>query len=101
MLCALSLHGSFPLLKAAPMQVRMSELITSKDERERLYAEIKMLKQLKHKNIMTFYDSWMDPKSYHINFITELFTSGTLRQCAPRLISAAHGVCLRLCAYVP
>ena len=60
----------------------MSEQVR-KDERERLFAEIKMLKQLKHKNIMTFFDSWMDPKSYHINFITELFTSGTLRQCAP------------------
>ena len=64
------------------VQVRMSEQVR-KDERERLFAEIKMLKQLKHKNIMTFFDSWMDPKSYHINFITELFTSGTLRQCAP------------------
>lgn len=67
-------------MEVAWNQVRMSELITSKDERERLFAEIRVLKQLKHKNIMTFYDSWMDPKSYHINFITELFTSGTLRQ---------------------
>ena len=28
----------------------------------------------------TFYDSWMDQKNVTINFITELFTSGTLRQ---------------------
>lgn len=39
-----------------------------------------MLKQLKHKNIMTFYDSWLDQKTYSVNFITEMFTSGTLRQ---------------------
>ena len=49
-------------------------------ERDRLFAEIRVLKQLKHKNIMTFYDSWLDTKTMSINFITELFTSGTLRQ---------------------
>ena len=29
---------------------------------------------------MTFYDSWLDQKTYSVNFITEMFTSGTLRQ---------------------
>ncbi|EFJ40151.1 hypothetical protein VOLCADRAFT_78105, partial [Volvox carteri f. nagariensis] len=29
---------------------------------------------------MTFYDSWLDNKNNTVNFITELFTSGTLRQ---------------------
>ena len=29
---------------------------------------------------MTFYDSWLDQKAMTVNFITELFTSGTLRQ---------------------
>lgn len=48
--------------------------------RDRLFAEIRVLKQLKHKNIMTFYDSWLDQKTYSVNFITEMFTSGTLRQ---------------------
>ncbi len=65
---------------ASAMQVRVSELVSSKEERDRLFAEIRVLKQLKHKNIMTFYDSWLDPKTYTVNFITELFTSGTLRQ---------------------
>ena len=50
--------------------------------RDRLFAEIRVLKQLKHKNIMTFYDSWLDQKTYSVNFITEMFTSGTLRQYA-------------------
>ena len=45
-------------------------------------AQISVLSSLKHKNIMTFYDSWLDPKTQQLNFITELFTSGTLRQCA-------------------
>ena len=48
-----------------------------------MFAEIRVLKQLKHKNIMSFHDSWLDSKNYCVNFITELFTSGTLRQCAP------------------
>ena len=69
-------------MEVAWNQVRVSELVSNKEERDRLFAEIRVLKQLKHKNIMTFYDSWLDPKTYCINFITELFTSGTLRQCA-------------------
>lgn len=28
----------------------------------------------------SFYDSWLDQKNLTVNFITELFTSGTLRQ---------------------
>ncbi len=67
-------------IEVAWNQVRVSELVTSKEERDRLFAEIRVLKQLKHKNIMTFHDSWLDQKTYSVNFITELFTSGTLRQ---------------------
>ena len=54
--------------------------------RDRLFAEIRVLKQLKHKNIMTFYDSWLDQKTYSVNFITEMFTSGTLRQYVLSLV---------------
>ncbi|KAK9801869.1 hypothetical protein WJX73_004633 [Symbiochloris irregularis] len=67
-------------IEVAWNQVRVSELVTSKEDKERLFAEIRVLKQLKHKNIMTFFDSWLDQKTYTVNFITELFTSGTLRQ---------------------
>jgi len=52
----------------------------TKEDRDRLFAEIRVLKALKHKNIMSFYDSWFEPKTLILNFITELFTSGTLRQ---------------------
>jgi WNK lysine deficient protein kinase len=65
-------------------QVRVSELVSSREERDRLFAEIRVLKQLKHKNIMTFHDSWLDQSTYSVNFITELFTSGTLRQYRKR-----------------
>ncbi|KAL4532194.1 hypothetical protein Ndes2437B_g02610 [Nannochloris sp. 'desiccata'] len=69
-------------------QVRLSDLMCAKDvtkeDRDRLFAEIRVLKALKHKNIMSFYDSWFEPKTLTVNFITELFTSGTLRQYRKR-----------------
>lgn len=67
-------------IEVAWNQVRVCELVSSKEERDRLFAEIRVLKQLKHRNIMTFHDSWYDAKNHCVNFITELFTSGTLRQ---------------------
>uniref|UniRef100_A0A7S3VRG8 non-specific serine/threonine protein kinase n=1 Tax=Dunaliella tertiolecta TaxID=3047 RepID=A0A7S3VRG8_DUNTE len=67
-------------IEVAWNQVKVNDLVSSPVERERLFAEIRVLKQLKHKNIMSFYDSWLDQKQLTVNFITELFTSGTLRQ---------------------
>jgi len=67
-------------IEVAWNQVKVNDLANSPTERERLFAEIRVLKQLKHKNIMSFFDSWLDQKNLTINFITELFTSGTLRQ---------------------
>ena len=49
-------------------------------EQTRLLDEIEIGKTLHHRNIITFYDSWMDPETKELVFITELFTSGTLRQ---------------------
>eukprot|EP01025_Chloroclados_australasicus_P065572 TRINITY_DN8934_c0_g1_i4.p1 TRINITY_DN8934_c0_g1~~TRINITY_DN8934_c0_g1_i4.p1 ORF type:complete len:483 (-),score=61.89 TRINITY_DN8934_c0_g1_i4:2013-3461(-) len=49
-------------------------------DRDRLYGEVRVLKKLRHKNIMSFYDSWVDDENQVINFVTELFTSGDLRQ---------------------
>ena len=51
------------------------------DARERIFAEIKVLQSLKHRNIIQCMAWWHDPATHTINFITELFTSGTLRQC--------------------
>lgn len=69
-------------------QVRLSDLMATKDvakeDRDRMFAEIRVLKALKHKNIMSFYDSWFESKTLTVNFITELFTSGTLRQYRKR-----------------
>jgi len=45
-----------------------------------LHTEVKVLKSLKHRNIMKFYASWVDEDHGTINFITEYFHSGTLKR---------------------
>ena len=62
-------------------EVQVAELAwTSPQERDSIMGEIRVLKQLKHKNIITLHDWWYDDKTCSICFITELFTDGTLRQ---------------------
>ncbi|KAK3226823.1 hypothetical protein Dsin_006685 [Dipteronia sinensis] len=67
-------------LEVAWNQVKVADLLRNSEDFERLYSEVHLLKTLKHKNIIKFYNSWVDSKNEHINFITEIFTSGTLRQ---------------------
>ncbi|KAJ1691847.1 hypothetical protein LUZ63_016002 [Rhynchospora breviuscula] len=61
-------------------QVRLQEMLQSEEGVERLYCEIHLLKTLRHPNIMKFYASWVDLPCRNLNFVTEMFTSGTLRQ---------------------
>ncbi|KAI3416781.1 Protein kinase domain-containing protein [Psidium guajava] len=61
-------------------QVRIDDVLQSPEDLEKLYLEVHLLKLLKHENILKFYDSWVDDKKKTINMITELFTSGSLRQ---------------------
>ncbi|KAK1390540.1 Non-specific serine/threonine protein kinase [Heracleum sosnowskyi] len=42
--------------------------------------EVAWNQTLKHGNIMKFYTSWVDAANRNLNFVTEMFTSGTLRQ---------------------
>lgn len=58
-------------------------------ERQKLLAEVELLKQLNHKNIIRFLRSWLaetpavdgeGPKEYRFNFITEK-CSDNLRKC--------------------
>ncbi|CAH8359794.1 unnamed protein product [Eruca vesicaria subsp. sativa] len=67
-------------IEVAWNQVKLYDFLQSPQELERLYCEIHLLKTLKHKSIMKFYTSWVDTENRNINFITEMFTSGTLRQ---------------------
>jgi len=47
---------------------------------QRIYAEVRLLKSLRNKNIIMLYNAWLDRKTSHVNFITEVCTSGTLRE---------------------
>ncbi|XP_074338764.1 putative serine/threonine-protein kinase WNK9 isoform X1 [Apium graveolens] len=67
-------------IEVAWNQVKFNDFLQSSEDLERLFNEINLLKSLKHKNIMKFYTSWVDIANRHINFVTEMFTSGTLRQ---------------------
>ncbi|GAU47190.1 hypothetical protein TSUD_350550 [Trifolium subterraneum] len=67
-------------IEVAWNQVRIDGLLHSVDDLAKLYSEVHLLKSLKHENIIKFYDSWIDDTQKTVNMITELFTSGNLRQ---------------------
>lgn len=69
-------------IEVAWNQVKLAYVLQNAEDSERLYSEVHLLKTLKHKNIIKLYSSWVD--SQNINFITEVFTSGTLRQYRKR-----------------
>ncbi|KAG2676972.1 hypothetical protein I3760_12G076300 [Carya illinoinensis] len=66
-------------IEVAWNQVTIDDVLQSPEQLERLYSEVHLLKSLKHKNIIKFYNSWVDDKNKTINLITELFSSGSLR----------------------
>lgn len=83
-------------IEVAWNQVRVADLLRNSVDLERLFSEVHLLKTLKHKNIIKFYNSWVDPKNEHINFITEIFVSGTLRQYVKTLSASVLGNNLRV-----
>lgn len=58
----------------------IDEAMQSLEHFQSLYSEVHLLKALNHNNIMKFCDYWVDDEKKTINMITELFTSGSLRQ---------------------
>ncbi|MCO5563863.1 hypothetical protein L7F22_017513 [Adiantum nelumboides] len=67
-------------IEVAWNQVNIRNKLHKDGDMERLYSELHLLKMLKHDNIMKFCNAWVDPRCQNVNFITEIFTSGTLRQ---------------------
>ncbi|KAK8658290.1 hypothetical protein V6N13_036498 [Hibiscus sabdariffa] len=67
-------------IEVAWNQINIEDVLQKPEQLERLYSEVHLLKSSKHENIIKFYHSWVDDKSKTINMITELFTSGSLRQ---------------------
>ncbi|XVF84186.1 hypothetical protein PTKIN_Ptkin17bG0005300 [Pterospermum kingtungense] len=71
-------------MEVAWNQVKLNDVFRSPDELQRLYSEVHLLKTLNHDSIMRFYTSWIDIDRRTFNFITEMFTSGTLREYRQR-----------------
>ncbi|ERN13846.1 probable serine/threonine-protein kinase WNK3 [Amborella trichopoda] len=67
-------------IEVAWNQIKVVDVLRNPEDLERLYSEVHLLKTLKHKNIIKFYNSWVDTKNDNVNIITEIFTSGNLRQ---------------------
>ncbi|KAK9051392.1 hypothetical protein SSX86_028019 [Deinandra increscens subsp. villosa] len=70
----------FEGIEVAWSKVRIQDVLRSPDDYKNLYSEVHLLKSLKHKNIIKLFDSWIDIKNKTLNMITELFTSGNLRE---------------------
>lgn len=66
-------------MEVAWNQVKLHDVFRSPEELQRLYSEVHLLKNLNHDSIIKFYTSWIDIDRRAFNFITEMFTSGTLR----------------------
>ncbi|CAK7348677.1 unnamed protein product [Dovyalis caffra] len=67
-------------IEVAWNQVRIDDVLRSPEDLEKLYSEVYLLRSLNHENIIKFSNSWVDDEDKTINMITELFTSGNLRQ---------------------
>ena len=67
-------------IEVAWSQVKLNEALRKPEDLERLYLEVHLLSTLKHQSIIRFYTSWIDVDNKTFNFITEMFTSGTLRE---------------------
>ncbi|XP_012838103.1 PREDICTED: probable serine/threonine-protein kinase WNK4 [Erythranthe guttata] len=67
-------------IEVAWNQVRLVDLLRSPDDLQRVYSEVHLLSTLDHDSIIRFHTSWVDVGNRTFNFITEMFTSGTLRE---------------------
>lgn len=67
-------------IEVAWNQVKLNEALRTPDDLQRLYSEVHLLSTLKHHSIIRFYTSWIDVDNKAFNFVTEMFTSGSLRE---------------------
>lgn len=71
-------------MEVAWNRVPVHDFLRSPGELERLYGEIHLLRSLRHRAVMRLHASWADAPRRAVCFVTELFTSGTLRQYRQR-----------------
>nr|GMD56099.1 probable serine/threonine-protein kinase WNK11 [Ipomoea batatas]GME13377.1 probable serine/threonine-protein kinase WNK11 [Ipomoea batatas] len=66
-------------IEVAWNQVKLRNFADDQQGLDRLYSEVRLLKTLKHKSIIALYSVWTDQERSTLNFITEVCTSGNLR----------------------
>ena len=67
-------------IEVAWNQVKLSSFADDQQMLDRLYSEVRLLRSLCHENIITLYKVWTDARGGTLNFITEVCTSGNLRE---------------------
>ncbi|KAL5720829.1 non-specific serine/threonine protein kinase [Ranunculus cassubicifolius] len=67
-------------MEVAWNQVKLNDVFRSPDDLQRLYSEVHLLSTLNHDSIIHLHASWVDAERRTFNFITEMLTSGTLRE---------------------
>ncbi|GJN28475.1 hypothetical protein PR202_gb16603 [Eleusine coracana subsp. coracana] len=60
-------------------QASLTDVLRTPDAVQRMYAEVQLLRSIRHDSIVSFLASWVHVPTRTFNFITELFSSGTLR----------------------
>ncbi len=85
-------------IEVAWNQVRVNNL--NDQETGKLLGEIELLRSLKHPNIIDFHDAWTTPDNNYVIFITELMSSGTLRQYISRVKRVRRQVVRKFCRQI-
>lgn len=67
-------------IEVAWNQVKLRNFSNDPTMIDRLYSEVRLLRSLTNKNIISFYNVWRDEDHNTLNFITEVCTSGNLRE---------------------
>jgi WNK lysine deficient protein kinase len=67
-------------IEVAWNQVKLRCFVDDPAMIERLFSEVRLLKSLNNDNIIKLYKVWRDEKNSILNFITEICTSGNLRE---------------------
>ncbi|KAL2944970.1 putative serine/threonine-protein kinase WNK11 [Bienertia sinuspersici] len=67
-------------IEVAWNQVKLKHFCDDKAMIDRLFSEVRLLRSLRNKNIIALYHVWEDKVHNTLNFITEVCTSGNLRE---------------------
>ncbi|XP_031489537.1 probable serine/threonine-protein kinase WNK11 [Nymphaea colorata] len=67
-------------IEVAWNQVQLRNFTDDLSMLDRLFAEVRLLKSLRNQNIIVLYAVWVEKEPSTLNFITEVCTSGTLRE---------------------